>query len=81
MRVIYHERYRPSTLTGGAAMQIAQGDSIEIVSNKVDQPHRRGVVQRVLDQEPLRLEVTWDDGRTTILMPTGGNLRVLHGSR
>ncbi len=62
-------------------MKITQGDAIEIVSNKVDQPHRRGVGQRVLDQEPLRIEVTWDDGRTTILMPTGGNLRVLHGSR
>jgi len=81
MRRIYHGVYRPSTPTGGAVMKITQGDAIEIVSNKVDQPHRRGVVQRVLDQKPLRIEVTWDDGRTTILMPTGGNLRVLHGSR
>ena len=62
-------------------MKITQGDAVEIVSNKVDQPHRRGVVQRVLQEDPLRIEVTWDDGRTTILMPAGGNLRVLHGSR
>ncbi len=61
-------------------MQVTQGDAIEIVSNKVDQPNRHGVVQRVLEQEPLRLEVTWDDGRTTILAPAGGNLRVLNGS-
>jgi hypothetical protein len=62
-------------------MRISQGDAIEIVSNKVDQPHRRGVVQRVLAKEPLRLEVTWDDGRTTILTPAGGNLRVLDSPR
>lgn len=62
-------------------MKITQGDAVEIVSNKVDQPHRRGVVQRVLQEDPLRIEVTWEDGRTTILMPAGGNLRVLHGSR
>lgn len=61
-------------------MRITQGDAIEIVSNKVEQPNRRGVVQRVLGQEPLRLEVTWDDGRTTILTPAGGNLRVLDSS-
>ena len=61
-------------------MQVTQGDAIEIVSNKVDQPNRHGVVQRVLAQGPLRIEVTWDDGRTTILSPAGGNLRVLDGS-
>lgn len=61
-------------------MRVTQGDAIEIVSNKVDQPNRHGVVQRVLAQEPLRLEVTWDDGHTTILSPAGGNLRVLDSS-
>ncbi len=61
-------------------MRITQGDAIEIVSNKVDQPSRQGVVQQVLEQEPLRLEVTWDDGHTTILVPAGGNLRLLDSS-
>ncbi len=61
-------------------MEFTQGDAIEVVSNKVDQPSRHGVVQRVLEQEPLRLEVTWDDGNTTILAPAGGNLRLRDSS-
>jgi WD40 repeat protein len=64
----------------GDAMEIRDGDRVEVVSNKVDQPNRQGVVDRVVDQDPLRVEVTWDDGRTTVFMPAAGNLRVLDRS-
>lgn len=62
-------------------MDVRQGDTIEVLSNKVDQPNRRGVVQAVLEDDPQRLEITWDDGRTSEFVPSGGNLRVLHRAR
>lgn len=61
-------------------MEVKQGDRIEVVSNKVDQPNREGVVERVLEADPLRIEVAWDDGRTTVFMPSAGNVRVLDHS-
>lgn len=57
-------------------MEIREGDTIEVVSNKVDQPHRQGTVTQVLDPEPLRIEVEWDDGHTSIFLPAAGNVRV-----
>ena len=62
-------------------MEVRENDTIEILSNKVGTPNRRGVVQRVLEEEPLRIEVAWDDGHTSEFVPMGGNLRVLHGSQ
>jgi hypothetical protein len=57
-------------------VEIRKGDAIEVVSNKVDQPDRHGVVTQVLEEDPLRLEVEWDDGHTSIFLPAGGNTRV-----
>ncbi|MFA9431127.1 DUF1918 domain-containing protein [Egicoccus sp. AB-alg2] len=57
-------------------MELQSGDAIEVVSNKVEQPHRSGVVERVLQQDPLRVEVRWEDGHTSVFMPSGGNVRV-----
>jgi hypothetical protein len=61
-------------------MELKERDTIEIVSNKVDVPHRRGIVQRVIEHDPLRIEVEWDDGHTSELIPSGGNVRVVQGS-
>jgi hypothetical protein len=62
-------------------MKLNEGDRIEIVSNKVGQPTRAGVVDRVLEDDPVRVEVSWDDGTTTEFIPTGGNVRLQeHGS-
>ncbi len=58
-------------------MEVHTGDAIEIVSNKVDNPSREGVVIEVLEQDPLRLEVEWSDGHRSILQPRGGNVRVV----
>lgn len=61
-------------------MEVKQGDRIEVVSNKVDQPNRTGSVERVLGDDPLRIEVAWEDGHTSIFMPSAGNTRVLDHS-
>ncbi|HEX2026552.1 MAG TPA: DUF1918 domain-containing protein [Nitriliruptorales bacterium] len=58
-------------------MEVNTGDMIEIGSNKVGQPPRRGTVERVLQPEPLKLEVTWDDGHRSIVEPAGGVLQVV----
>lgn len=57
-------------------MDLRKGDTIEVVSNKVEQPNRTGVVQRILEEEPLEVEVAWEDGHTSLFMPAGGNVRV-----
>jgi hypothetical protein len=62
--------------SGRSAMGLREGDTIEVVSNKVEQPNRTGVVQRVLEEDPVRIEVRWEDGHTSVFMPTGGNVRV-----
>lgn len=57
-------------------MELHEGDRIEVMSSKVGQPPRAGVVGRVLEDDPVRVEVTWDDGHTTEFVPAGGNVRV-----
>jgi hypothetical protein len=57
-------------------MDVSVGDTIEVLSNKVEQPNRRGVVQQVLQEDPIRIEVTWEDGHNSVFAPAGGNVRV-----
>jgi hypothetical protein len=61
-------------------MEVHQGDAIEIPSNKVGTPPRRGIVEEVLQSDPLKVEVTWEDGHHTIFEPAGGHLRVISKS-
>ena len=58
-------------------MEVQENDTIEVVSNKVGEPHRRGVVRRIIEQDPLHLEVAWDDEHTSEFIPSGGNARVV----
>ncbi len=60
-------------------MEVHERDTIEVLSNRVGEPNRRGVVERVLEDDPLRLEVAWDDGHTSEFVPSGGNVRVISG--
>lgn len=55
-------------------MQLREGDAIQVPSNKVDRPDRHGVVRRVLEEDPLRIEVEWEDGHTTVFVPHAGNV-------
>lgn len=60
-------------------MEVHERDTIEVLSNRVGEPNRRGVVERVLEVDPLRLEVAWEDGHTSEFIPAGGNVRVVSG--
>ncbi|MFA9444527.1 DUF1918 domain-containing protein [Egicoccus sp. AB-alg6-2] len=57
-------------------MQLREGDPIQVRSNKVAQVDRHGVVRRVLQEDPLRVEVEWDDGHTSIFVPHAGSMLV-----
>jgi hypothetical protein len=56
------------------------GDRIVIESEKVAQPSRAGVIEEVLQEDPLRVRVRWEDGHTTILTPSAGVARITPGS-
>jgi hypothetical protein len=58
-------------------MQVKPGDKIEVDSTQVGGPVRRGQVDEVMSDDPLELRVTWDDGHTSVLYPTGGMVRVV----
>jgi hypothetical protein len=55
------------------------GDTIVVESEKVAQPSRAGVIEEVLQEDPLRVRVRWEDGHTSILTPSAGAARVTHG--
>ena len=57
-------------------MKVTVGDKIIVESEKVGQSERRGVIEEVLEQNPPRLRVHWDDGHTTVLTPSAGAARV-----
>lgn len=58
-------------------MDVRERDEVEIVSNRVGQMPRRGTVKRVVQTTPLKLEITWEDGHSTLLSASGGNLRII----
>jgi multidrug resistance efflux pump len=62
-------------------MDVAKGDVVEVVSNRVGQPNQRGTVMRVVQRDPVRIEVRWEDGHTSLFMPAAGNTRVVEGRR
>jgi Domain of unknown function (DUF1918) len=52
------------------------GDTIVIESERADGTGRRGVIQAVLQDEPARYAVRWEDGHTSILTPSAGAARI-----
>jgi Domain of unknown function (DUF1918) len=52
-------------------MQAQVGDRIVVESERVAQAPRTGVVEEVVAENPPRLRVRWDDGRTTVFAPAG----------
>jgi Domain of unknown function (DUF1918) len=57
-------------------MKANVGDRIVVEAEKVAQARRSGVVEEVLREDPPRLRVRWDDGRTTVLAPAAGAGRI-----
>ena len=60
-------------------MDANAGDRIVVEAESVDQPVRTGVIEEVLAGQPQRYRVRWDDGRTTIFVPSAGSARVERG--
>ena len=57
-------------------MTAKAGDVIVVESERAAQSARRGVVEEVLQQEPPRFQVRWDDGHTSIFTPSAGAARI-----
>jgi Domain of unknown function (DUF1918) len=52
------------------------GDTIVIESERADASGRRGVIEKVFQEQPPRYQVRWEDGHTSILAPAAGSARV-----
>jgi Domain of unknown function (DUF1918) len=53
-------------------MPVKVGDRVTVSAANVNAPERTGTVATVVRQDPLRVEVRWDDGHTTIISPADG---------
>jgi hypothetical protein len=51
-------------------------DRIVVESERAGQSGRAGVIEEVLAQDPPRFRVLWDDGRTSIFVPSAGVARI-----
>jgi Domain of unknown function (DUF1918) len=52
------------------------GDRIVVESERAAQPGRAGVIEKVLQEEPERYLVRWEDGRTSTFAPAAGAARI-----
>ena len=52
------------------------GDTIVIEPGRFDATARRGVIEDVLQGQPPRYQVRWEDGRTSIFAPAAGGARI-----
>jgi Domain of unknown function (DUF1918) len=52
------------------------GDRIVVESERADQPARAGIIQEVLQEDPARYLVQWDDGRTSSFAPAAGTAMI-----
>jgi Domain of unknown function (DUF1918) len=53
-------------------MRAHVGDTIIVESERATQPARTGVVEEVIQEDPARVRVKWEDGHTSILTPSAG---------
>ena len=53
-------------------MKAEVGDRIVVESEKAAQPSRSGIIEEILDRDPPRFRIRWDDGHTSILTPSAG---------
>lgn len=57
-------------------MNAKVGDGIIVESERAAQTGRRGVIEEILQETPLRCRVRWDDGRESIFVPQAGSTRI-----
>jgi hypothetical protein len=58
-------------------MQGNVGDTIVVESERVATPARTGVIERVLQEQPPRYQVRWQDGHSSIFSPSAGAARIV----
>jgi hypothetical protein len=58
-------------------MQGNIGDTIVVESERVATPARTGVIEGVLQEQPPRYQVRWQDGHSSILSPAAGAARIV----
>jgi Domain of unknown function (DUF1918) len=52
------------------------GDTVVVESERADATGRQGVIEVVLQEQPPRYQVRWEDGHTSILAPSAGSARI-----
>ena len=61
-------------------MPVKVGDRITADAASTNAAGRAGTVETVLRQQPLRVEVRWDDGHTTVISPADGATSIISAS-
>ena len=52
------------------------GDRVVVEAERTTRTPRHGVIQEILQEQPPRLRVQWDDGHESIVSPAAGALHV-----
>jgi hypothetical protein len=57
-------------------MEGQPGDTIVMESERAAQPARAGTIEEVLQVQPARFRVRWEDGHESIVSPAAGAARI-----
>ena len=57
-------------------MTARAGDLIVVESERVAQAARKGVIEEVLQQQPARFRIRWEDGHTSIFTRSAGAAKI-----
>ena len=57
------------------------GDRVVVEAEGTSRTPRHGVIEEILQEQPPRLRIQWDDGHESILSPAAGALRIEPGGR
>ena len=57
-------------------MSAQVGDRVVVEAERTTRAPRHGVIEEILQEEPPRFRVHWEDGRESILTPAAGALHV-----
>ena len=52
------------------------GDRVVVETERASQTARRGVIEEILQEEPPRFRVQWEDGHESIVAPAAGAARI-----
>jgi Domain of unknown function (DUF1918) len=67
---------------GVRLMAFKTGERVVVESESTERPHREGVIEEVVREEPSpRYRIRWDDGRESIYTPAAGALRAAEPSK